>query len=106
MYPNDNSSSVPVDLEEAYLLASKSDVWINIDAVSSVDELKRTMPKFADIPAVRSGNLWASDKRSTEGGGNDFYESAIIYPDRVLADFRTIFTGGSSDSTYYYVKLK
>ena len=26
--------------------------------------------------------------------------------DRVLADFCTIFTGGSSDSTYYYVKLK
>lgn len=106
VYPNDNTSSVPLDLEQVYMLASQADVWLNIDAAATVGELKRKLPKFADIPAVRSGRLWASNKRQTAAGGNDFYESAIVHPDRVLADFHTIFTGGSSDSTYYYVQLK
>ncbi|MDE6332256.1 MAG: ABC transporter substrate-binding protein [Muribaculaceae bacterium] len=105
VYRNSNTSSTPVDMEEAYMLASQADVWLNVDAVSSVQELKRVLPRFADIPSVRSGSVWASNKRSTPGGGNDFYESGVVYPDRVLSDLHAIFTGKGTDSTYYYVEL-
>lgn len=106
VYPNSNSGSVPVDIEEAYRLASGADVWINVDAASTLGDLRRILPKFADIPPVQNGRVWASNKRNTAGGGNDFYESGIIYPDRVLSDLHLIFSGGNPDSTYYYKRIE
>ena len=37
---NTGNASIPVDLEEAYLLASDADMWLNVGMANSLDELK------------------------------------------------------------------
>ena len=45
---NDSDTSVAVDLEEAYLLASAADTWINVGPCNTLAELTAQNPKFAD----------------------------------------------------------
>ncbi len=111
IYAGNNPTTRPksIDIEEAYLMASNSDVWINLGALQSLKEFKAQLPKFADIPCVVSGDIYNSNKRVNAYGGNDYFESGVIHPDVVLRDLITILhpeLGLSQDSLCYYHKLK
>ena len=108
VYPaNDSSSSVPVSLEQALLLASGADVWLNVGQCGSLDELRRTNPKFAGINSVRNGRVYNNTKRTTPNGGSDFWESGAIAPDKILEDLAKILHGNPpTDSLYYYKRLE
>ena len=87
---NDTNRSMPIDLEEACLLTSQADVWLNVGSVASLDELKTRYPRFADVPCVRKGAVYNCDKRLTPRGGNDYWESGVLRPDVVLHDLIVI----------------
>ena len=55
---NTGNSSTPIDLEEAYLLASEADMWLNVGMANTLDELKAACPKFADTRCVRNGYVY------------------------------------------------
>ena len=73
-------------MEEAYRLTANAWRWINVSNVSSLDELKRLYPKFADTRPVVNGDVYTNTLRTTPEGGNDFYESGIVHPDLILCD--------------------
>lgn len=101
---NTGNTSLPIDLEKAYLLTSSADVWINAGDFGSINELKAAYPKFSDTKPVVSNNVFTATARTTPGGGNDFYESAVVRPDLVLRDLINIFHPGlleDSTLTYY-----
>lgn len=102
---NTSDASVAVDLEEAYLLANASDIWINVGACNTLAELTAQNLKFADIPVVRNRLVYNNNARQTPAGGSDFWESAVVRPDVVLRDLRTILSGGS-EPTFYYKRLE
>lgn len=83
----DNRSDV-IDLEEAYLLASKADFWLNPGTITSMDELCRRFPRFADVKTVRSGAVWNNNARLSPAGGNDFWEQGVVEPDVILRDLQ------------------
>lgn len=101
---NVGTKSTVIDMEKAYMLVQEADVWLNPGQASSLDELNRQLPRFADADVVTAGQVFNNNARSTSGGGNDFYESGAINPDIVLADLIGIFNG--SDSLTYYKRLK
>ena len=104
---NTGNESVPIDLEEAYLLTSQADFWLNVDKVNSLDELRATCPKFTDTRCFRDGNVFNNTRRANASGGNDFYESAVVNPDILLRDLIGILHPGLSDSEpVYYKQLK
>ncbi len=104
---NTTAESLPISLEEALLLASSADVWINVGQTASLAELKSTNPKFANIPAVLSGRVFNNTKRTTAAGGSDFWESGAVNPDIVLRDMiRLLHTDPCADSLYYYKRLE
>ena len=106
VYPkNRSNASVAVELEEAYLLASGADFWINVGACDSLKELTAQNPKFAELPAVVDRCDWKNNRRQTPAGGSDFWDSGTVRPDVVLHDLRTILCGGD-DSAYYYKRLE
>jgi len=88
---NTSNRSLPVDLEEAYLLASKADVWINVGSFSTLAEFCSRLPKFAGVPCVRRGEVYNCDKRTNAAGGNDYWESGVVKPDAVLHDLIAVF---------------
>lgn len=105
---NDSNRSLPIDMEEAALLIDEADVWINVDGVSTLNELKGRFPRFADAPCVKKGEIYKSDLKRAPGGGNDFWESGVIYPDKVLSDMAKIFYPREMEDVEftYYRKLE
>lgn len=91
---NTGNSSLPIDIEEAFALVQRADYWINVSDASTTDGLRRLYPKFADAPCVASRHVYNNTRRATPGGGNDFYESAVMNPDLVLRDLIMIFHPG------------
>ncbi len=104
---NDSSGSVPVDVERAYILADSADVWINTGSAENMAELLQALPKFADVKPVRTGRVFNCTARVNRNGGNDYFESGTVWPQRVLADMIAIFHPETScDSMYYYRCLR
>ena len=101
------NSSMPISLEEALLLASKADFWINLGQVASKEELCATVPRFAGVDAVKFGRIYNNTKRTTESGGSDFWESGAVRPDLILRDLvKILHYEAPTDSLYYYKKME
>jgi iron complex transport system substrate-binding protein len=81
-----------LSIEAAYERALKADVWISPSLyarrLGDVIALDR---RFAKLPVVEADSVWNNDLRMNASGGNDFFESAVIHPDLVLADLIAIF---------------
>ena len=100
------NSSMPIDLEEAYTLASQADFWLNTDQVESLSGLATKCPKFKDTRVMRNGDVYNNTLRANSAGGNDFFESAVVNPDLLLRDLVHIFHPELSDADLtYYKKL-
>ena len=100
---NSSNRSVPIDIEQAYILTDSADVWINLGQITSMQELKNALPKFSDTRPVVSGRVWNSTARSANGA-NDYWESGVVNPDLVLRDLIKIFHPEAlpdSQFTYY-----
>lgn len=101
------NASTPIDIEEAYLLTSQADVWLNVGSMRSLDELKEACPKLTDTRCVRNGYVYNNTLRINPTGGNDYYESGIVRPDLVLRDLIKIFHPELvSEDFVYYKQLK
>ena len=104
---NSSKASKPISLEEALLLASQADFWLNLGQIETIEELRRVVPHFASTEAVRFGRIYNNTKRNTASGGSDFWESGAIRPDLVLADLvKILHHEAPTDSLYYYKRLK
>ena len=104
---NTGSASAPIDMEEAYLLASDADMWLNVGMANSLDELKTSCPKFTDTRCFKNGNVYNNNARTNAGGGNDYYESAVVNPDIVLRDLvKIVHPELVQEECVYYKRLK
>lgn len=102
---NPTSGSKGISLEEALALVADADVWLNVGQCLSLDEVRAAAPLFAGMDVVKRGAVYNNNRRRSEGGGSDFWESAIVRPDVVLRDLVRIMQG-QSDSLYYHHKLE
>ncbi|WP_418676092.1 ABC transporter substrate-binding protein [Alistipes putredinis] len=101
------NSSTAIDMEEAYLLASAADVWLNVGMSNTLDELKAACPKFADTRCFRNGDVYNNNARTNAAGGNDYWESGVVHPDLVLRDLVKIFHPELVEEDFvYYKRLK
>ena len=74
-------------LEQVIALADSADIWINPGMFSTAEEILGAEPRVARIKAFREKKVFQNDGRKGPGGGNDFYESAVAKPEKVLNDF-------------------
>ena len=88
---NSSTRSLPVDIEQASLMVSRADVWLNVGRFTSLEELRSALPRFAGARCVREGRVWNCDRRTNAAGGNDYWESGIVRPDVILRDLIKIF---------------
>lgn len=104
---NNGNTSVGIDLEEAYKLASDADIWLYPGMAGSLDDVKTMVPKFTDTPPFVNGLIFNNNLRSTPEGGNDYYESGIVHPDLMLRDLIKIFHPELvSEDFVYHKQLK
>ncbi len=86
----EGNSSTPIDIEQALLYASQSDVWLNPSGCNTIAELVALNPKFAGAKPVKKGEVWNNNAHQTKMGGSDFWESGVVCPDIILRDLVTI----------------
>ena len=98
--PGQNQSSV-ISVEQAFAYARKADCWLNPGWCSTKAQLRSVHPLSADFP-VLGKSVWNNTKQRTAGGGNAFWETGPVRPDRILKDLRAIFAGTEVPMEYYF----
>ena len=87
LWASDSSRELRFSLEEVIALADSVDIWFNPGMFSTPDEILATEPRVSVIKAFKEKRVYQNDARKGPQGGNDFYESAVVAPEKVLGDF-------------------
>lgn len=101
------TESSVISVEQAIMFSASADFWLNTGWCDTREELYDQNPLFRSmsIPYIYNNTL-----RSTNGGGNDFWEGGAVRPDMILHDLITIFHPEilEYDNTglYYYKEVK
>ncbi|WP_116115322.1 ABC transporter substrate-binding protein [Austwickia chelonae] len=87
------TGSKPLDLEVVLGKGSQAQFWLGATHSSpwkSLAEPVKDDARLGNLEAVKNGRVWTFTKRMTPGGGNDYWQSGVVRPDRVLADLVAI----------------
>lgn len=102
---NSKNMSATIDIEEAILLSSEADVWLDASNLENLDALKRSYPRFAKLRCVEQGEVYDNDLKES-CGANDYWESGVVEPHIILSDLIEILHPEVLDHTIkYYRKL-
>jgi iron complex transport system substrate-binding protein len=106
---NDKTGSLHLSFEEVYVKAKEADYWLNMALVTSKQELIAQEPRYAQFNAFKEGKMYNNIKTMNNKGYSDYWETGIIYPNKVLHDLVRIFHPELEKYTagdlYYYKKL-
>lgn len=104
---NTSGKSKSVTVEEAAKLAAQADKWLNLGSeIKTTADLIEALPDFANLPVVKSSELYNNSERITPNGGNDFFESGVVNPDLVLRDLiKIMYPELVPEPFVYYRKL-
>ncbi len=107
---SDNTSDeyIPLDLETTFMRSWKADYWINTGSAGSLAEIAARDERFTALPVFQNKCIYNNDARLNEFGGNDYWESGVTNPDKILADLVQIFHPGLLRQHHfvYYRKLE
>ncbi|GEL20299.1 ABC transporter substrate-binding protein [Pseudonocardia asaccharolytica] len=87
---NSAAGSVQRDFETVYATDGAAAVWLVTTQWTSMADVTAADPRYAELAAVKSGQVWNANKRLGPTGGNEFYERGVTHPDEVLADLIAI----------------
>ena len=96
------TESRAISLEEAFVLAQEADFWLNVGWCRTRTDLNAANPLFKDF---KIQHIYNNIRRTSPGGGNDFWESGYLRPDLILQDLRAIFTSDSTTALTYYLPV-
>ena len=93
-YPwsTDNSTgSLSLDFEAVLDKGYDATVWVNAGYQwNSLSDALAEDTRYARLPSFRAGNVFGNDKRVNATGGSDYFETAVVRPDLVLADMISV----------------
>ncbi len=88
---NTSTGGINLSVEAAFDRGLSADVWLNPSyGVRRLSDVRGLDPRFATLPVLKSGNVWINELRMSPGGGNDYFESAVMNPNLVLEDLIAI----------------
>jgi len=81
---------------------------LNPGGASSLEAIEQTDRRLVSLPPMGNGKVFNINKRINAYGGNDYWESAVAAPDRVLLDLALIFHPDQfpRDTLFYYTQLE
>ena len=104
----ETDEALPYDLETVFQRVLESDIWLNPGDARSLSDIRQRDQRFTHLNAFQSGRVYNNNKRLNTSGGNDYWESGLLRPDRILQDLIFVFheTNPHPDSLFYYESLK
>lgn len=107
---NDQFGSLPLSFEQVYVKAQDADYWINLSTLKHKKDLLEYESRYAEFKAFRTGNLYNNTRVTNAKGYSDYWETGMIYPDRILSDMILIFhpelKSEVKSEFYYYEQIK
>ncbi|MDP3176676.1 MAG: ABC transporter substrate-binding protein [Spirochaetaceae bacterium] len=86
------TGGIVLSIEAVFERGLRADVWLNPNlAALRVADVVALDSRFAALPVTASGAIWNNNLRMNGEGGNDYFESAVLDADKVLADMIKIF---------------
>ncbi len=108
LYKNKNSSeSFSVSLEDVFMKDDSIDILLNPGQVNSIEDILNIDKRLDNVTCIKSGDVYNNNKRVTALGGNDFWESGVVCPDKILSDLIIVFRNdtASFENMKYYKKI-
>lgn len=101
-------ASLPLDIEYVFEHALKADFWINPGPAKSLNEILERDHRFDAFQAFQHKKMFNQNRRLSPTEGNDYWESAVVKPDVILADLIAIFHPQllPNHELYYYQNIK
>ncbi|SDG95682.1 iron complex transport system substrate-binding protein [Dyadobacter soli] len=87
------TGSLPLSFEAVYPFALTADYWLNVgfDSRDTRKSILAQDSRYGDFKAMKTGRVYSYNRRVSEQGSNDFFESGSVNPHTVLADLIRIF---------------
>ena len=101
---NPSTSSIPLQLEQVLQDFAQADVWVGCEA-NSLKELEAINNKHTWFKAFQTKQVYNFRRRCLPSGANDFWESGVIHPERILQDIQSVIKGDTS-ALYYITALQ
>lgn len=107
-FDNDSTGGLQHGFETVYEEGLEADIWLHPGDAMSIEDILEADSRFRDFKSVQEEQVFNHNARMSEGGGDDFWESGVVRPDRVLADLIHILHPDRlpNHELYYYQKLK
>lgn len=102
-FADDKSAfSLPLTVENVVAHFSEADVWVGSSA-TTMNELARFDNKHTWFKSYRTGEVYNFYRRTTETGGNDFWETGVVHPELVLSDIvKVLYPQLMQDYEFYF----
>ncbi len=98
-------TSIPLHTEQALRDFQSADIWLGVQA-RTLAELAQIDEKHTWFKPYQTGRVYHFMHRATPTGGNDFWESGVVHPERILNDLRLIQSDEAQDSLFYTGQLR
>lgn len=99
-----SAASLPLTMEQALQDFAEADVWVGCNAYTFA-ELQAIDAKHTWFKAYQTGQVYNFYRRTLPSGANDFWESGVVHPERILQDLRHLLEGDTS-ALYYAAPLR
>ncbi len=107
---NADFGSLPLSFEQVYAKAKNADYWLNLSTLKTKKELLSFESRYSEFATVKNGNLFNNTKVTNSKGFSTYWETGMIYPNRILSDLILIFhpelKSLIKNDLYYYERIK
>lgn len=105
---DDSTGRIPLSFEAVLEKGTQANYWLNQSlSWQSIDDINNADPRYSAIQAYENNHIYNNNAKLSPQGGNEYNETGIVNPDRVLADLIAIFHPGllPDHEIYYYRHL-
>ncbi|MCK9299830.1 MAG: ABC transporter substrate-binding protein [Bacteroidales bacterium] len=91
-FENDSTTgSIALGFEQVVRDFNQADIWIGASNATDLNALLAMDERYVWFKSVKNKQVYSYQGRMTADGANDYWESAVVRPDSLLADFIKLF---------------
>ncbi len=101
--------SIPLSFEQVYTKAKDAQFWINVSTLKTKKDLLKFDARYEEFAAFKNNKVFNNTKYTNSHGYSTYWETGMIFPDRILSDLILIFhpelKSQIKNEMYYYEQL-
>ena len=104
----EGTGASPLAIESVYDKAEQADYWFHASDWTQMNQLISSDRRFVSFKSVKNKKIFNHTKRQLKSGGNDYFESGVAFPDKILEDWIKILHPEliKDKELYFYQNLK